>query len=61
MAKHLNAAPHLSSERGRLVKVGYFGGKIWATITDNTGARYVIKDEKGVIVSSSNNPPPGQP
>lgn len=36
--------------------VGYFGGRIMATITDNTGARYVIKDEKGVIVNSSKQP-----
>lgn len=33
--------------------VGYYGGRVMATITDNTGARYVIKDEKGWVIESN--------
>jgi beta-RFAP synthase len=35
--------------------IGYYGGRVMATITDNSGARYLIKDENGVVVSSSKN------
>jgi len=33
--------------------LGYYSGRVMATITDNSGARYLIKDENGVVVSSS--------